>query len=106
MSEKYAVIRTGGKQYTVKEGQKLRVEKLSGNVGDQVTLEEVLAIGGGDKDIQLGSPLIDGAKVTGKITSIGKDPKVIIFKKKRRKGFKKTQGHRQLKTEILVEGIS
>ena len=109
--EKYAVIRTGGKQYRVSEGQKIRIEKLfndgrSYEVGEKVTLEEVLAIGGKGQDLALGTPLVEGATVTGKIIAINKDKKVITFKKKRRKGFKKTKGHRQTKVELLIEGIS
>ena len=108
MSEdkQYAVVRTGGKQYRVSEGQKIRIEKLSGEIGDTVTLNEVLAVGGKGQDLALGTPLVDGAKVTGKIIAINKDKKVITFKKKRRKGFKKTKGHRQTKVELLIEGIS
>ena len=108
MSEdkQYAVVRTGGKQYRISAGQRIRVEKLSGELGDEITLEEVLAIGGNGSDIILGSPIISGAKVKAKIVAVDKDPKVTIFKKKRRKGYTKTQGHRQQKVELLIEGIS
>ncbi|MEN8141749.1 MAG: 50S ribosomal protein L21 [Thermodesulfobacteriota bacterium] len=101
----YAIIRTGGKQYQVAEGDRLRVEKLSGEVGDSVQLEDVLLVADGEA-IKVGQPQVDGAKVTAKIVEQGKGKKIIVFKKKRRKGYKMKQGHRQLYTALEIQGIS
>ena len=101
----YAVVRSGGKQYRVSPGGSVRVEKLDGEVGSSVTLDEVLMIGG-DGDLKIGTPTVDGASVSGTITAQGRGPKIRVFKMKRRKGYRRTQGHRQDYTEILVDGIS
>ena len=100
----YAVIETGGKQYKVAPGQKLKVEKLDGNPEDQVVFDKVLLIKG--ESLQVGTPYIEGAKVVGKIIQQGRGKKIIVFKKKRRKGYHKKQGHRQYFTEVLIEEIT
>ncbi|HQZ26965.1 MAG: 50S ribosomal protein L21 [Verrucomicrobiales bacterium] len=100
----YAIIKTGGKQYRVAEGDKIAVEKLDAAVGDTVTFEEVLASGSGDS-INIGSPFIDGAKVTAKVVEQFRDKKVIAFKFKRRKGFHKTKGHRRHLTRLEIVSI-
>jgi len=100
----YAVIRTGGKQARVTHGDRLRVEKLPGEVGDRVELGEVLMLGG-DGAEKVGTPLVAGARVVGKITAQARGPKLLMFKMKRRKGYRRKQGHRQSYTEILIDGI-
>ncbi len=100
----YAVIQTGGKQYRVEEGSKLRVEKLNGNVGDRVEIKDVLLISGIDSP-KIGKPIIPDSKVVAEITKQDKSDKVLVFKRKRRKGFKKLKGHRQPFTEIKVISI-
>jgi large subunit ribosomal protein L21 len=100
----YAVIRTGGKQYKVSEGDLLKVEKLNGSVGDTIELGEVLMVGG-DK-VAIGTPLVPSASVTGRIVEQGKDKKILVFKSKRRKGTRKLNGHRQLKTVLKIEKIN
>ncbi len=99
----YAVIKTGGKQYKVIEGEKFAVEKLDGNVGDTVTLEDVLALGG-DKP-QIGAPLVKGATVKAEIIAQGKGDKVIVFKKKRRHNYRRKLGHRQMLTTLKITEI-
>lgn len=101
----YAVIRTGGKQYKVSEGDILNVEKLAGEVGDTLELDDVLMIGDGE-DVKIGNPLVEKAKVTGTIVAHDKAKKIIVFKKKRRKGYRRTQGHRQQYTALKIEQIS
>ncbi len=100
----YAVIATGGKQYKVSEGDIVRVEKLSGDVGSTVEISDVLMVGG-ESVLKVGTPLVDKATVAGKIIEQGKDKKVLVFKKKRRKGYKKLQGHRQQYTALKIEKI-
>lgn len=100
----YAVVATGGKQYSVEKGAKLKVEKLEGNVGDKITLSEVLLIAN-EGDVKLGKPNVDGASVLCTITAQDRDAKVTVFKKKRRKGYQKRQGHRQYFTALTVEEI-
>jgi large subunit ribosomal protein L21 len=100
----YAVIRTGGKQARVTHGDRLRVEKLPGDVGDRVELDEVLMLGGEGAE-KVGTPLLAGAGVKGTITAQARGPKLLMFKMKRRKGYRRTQGHRQSYTEILIDGI-
>ena len=101
----YAIIKTGGKQYRVTEGQTLRVEKLEGEAGAAVTLDQVLLIGG-EGETQIGRPFLDGAKVEAEIMRQAKAKKIIIFKKKRRKGYHLKQGHRQRYTELSIKSIS
>lgn len=100
----YAIIKTGGKQYRVEQGQKVRVEKLNGEIGADVTLDEVLLVGG--DSVKIGTPMVSGASVTARISAQAKAKKIIVFKKKRRKGYHKKQGHRQLYTELEITGIS
>lgn len=100
----YAVVRSGGKQYRVSPGGSVRVEKLPGEVGSSITLDEVLMIGG--EDVKIGAPTVDGASVTGTIVAQGRGEKLRVFKMKRRKGYRRHQGHRQDYTEIRIDGIS
>ena len=100
----YAVIRTGGKQYRVNEGGRLRVEKLPGAIGDKLEFGEVLMLGG-DK-LNIGKPFVSGAKVTAEIVAQGRDRKIIIFKIRRRKRYRRHGGHRQPYTELKITGIS
>ena len=99
----YAVIRTGGKQYRVTEGQRLRVEKLPGKAGDKVTFEDVLLVGGDSPKV--GRPHVAGASVAAEITAEGRGDKIVVFKFKRRKNFRRKTGHRQPFTELTITGI-
>ncbi len=101
----YAVIKTGGKQYKVAAGGKLKVESLSVDVGGEVEIKEVLMVADGDS-VQVGAPLVAGASVRATVLSHGRGEKVMIFKMRRRKHYRKTQGHRQNYTEIRIDGIS
>ena len=101
----YAVIKTGGKQHKVAEGEILKVEKLKASEGDPIDITDVLLIEK-DGEVTLGSPYIEGAKVTAKILRHGKEDKVTIIKMKRRKDYRKKQGHRQNYSEIQIEQIS
>lgn len=101
----YAVVRTGGKQYRVSAGEKLRVEKLTGAVGEELVLDEVLLIGEGQA-LKVGTPVLKGASVKAKIVAHGLGDKVMIFKMRRRKNSKRLRGHRQAYTEIEVTGIA
>ena len=101
----YAVIKTGGKQYKVAAGDKLKVEKLAGEVGSNVVIDKILMLADGDA-VTIGSPLIAGAKVNATVVSHGRGDKVMIFKFRRRKHYRKTQGHRQSYTEILIGDIN
>ncbi len=100
----YAVIKTGGKQYRVAEGQSLRVEKLLGQPGDSVTFNEVLLLGGDAPKI--GQPSVPGAKVEAQIVSHDRDKKIIIFKFRRRKNYRRKQGHRQPYTTLKITSIA
>ncbi|KAB0664493.1 50S ribosomal protein L21 [Oryzomonas japonica] len=100
----YAVIKTGGKQYKVSEGEFLKVEKLDGNIGDSIEFAEVLMVGG--EKVAIGAPLVVGATVTAKIAAQGKDKKILVFKSKRRKDSRKLRGHRQERTVLKIEKIS
>lgn len=100
----YAVIKTGGKQYRVAEGDTLRVEKLLGEKGTSIELNDVLAIGEGE-NMKVGTPVVEGAKVIAEIIGQGKAKKVLIFKKRRRKGYTKKQGHRQSFTSLKIQAI-
>ena len=101
----YAVVRTGGKQVRVTPGQAVRVEKLGGEVGDAMSFDEVLLVGG-DGETKVGQPLVEGASVSGKITTQGRGAKITIFKMKRRKTYRRKQGHRQAYTEVVVDSIN
>lgn len=100
----YAVIKTGGKQYRVSSGEKLRVELLSAEVGASIQFEQVLAVGEGE-DVKIGAPFVSGASVKATVVSHGRGDKVHIFKMRRRKHYKKSQGHRQSFTEVHVDDI-
>ena len=100
----YAVIKSGGKQYRVEAGAKLRVEALAAEVGANVSFEEVLLVGAGDA-VKVGAPLVSGAAVKATVLSHGRGDKVKIFKMRRRKHFQKTQGHRQSYTEVRIDDI-
>jgi large subunit ribosomal protein L21 len=101
----YAVIRTGGKQYRVTTGQAIKVESLAAQPGAQVTFEEVLAVGDG-AEVRIGSPRVAGASVTATVLAHGRQPKVTIFKMRRRKHFQKHAGHRQNFTEVRIDAIA
>ena len=100
----YAVIKSGGKQYRVESGAKLRVEALAAEVGANVSFEEVLLVGGGDA-VKVGAPLVSGAVVKGTVLAQGRGEKVKIFKLRRRKHYTKNQGHRQSYTEVRIDDI-
>lgn len=101
----YAVIKTGGKQYRVSSGETLKIETIPGDVGASVVLDKVLMVADGDK-LSMGKPLLTGASVQATIVSHGRGDKVRIFKMRRRKHYRKSQGHRQNYTEIRIDGIS
>ena len=101
----YAVIKTGGKQYRVSQGETLKIETVVGDVGSAVVLDQVLMIGNGDT-VSVGKPMLSGATVTATIVSNGRGEKIRIFKMRRRKHYQKHQGHRQNYTEIRIDGIS
>jgi large subunit ribosomal protein L21 len=100
----FAIVHTGGKQYRVAPGDVFRVERLPGERGDEVLLDQVLLVADGDA-IQVGQPLVAGAQVVGEILRQGKAKKILVFKKKRRKKYRRRQGHRQLYTALQVKEI-
>jgi large subunit ribosomal protein L21 len=97
----YAVIRTGGKQYRVSPGTLLRVERLEGDVGSAIEFTEVL-LTSGDDAVRVGTPLVDGARVRGEIVAQARARKILVFKKKRRKNYRRRRGHRQYVTTVRV----
>ena len=101
----YAVIKTGGKQYRVATGEKIKVEKLDAEVGQQLTLDKVLAVGNG-ADLSIGAPFLSGASVVATVVAHGRHDKVPIFKMQRRKHYQKRQGHRQSFTEIEIGAVN
>jgi large subunit ribosomal protein L21 len=101
----YAVVHTSGRQFRVSAGDKILVNRLTADVGATVTLEEVLAISSGTGDLKLGTPMLTGASVKAKVLAHSRAKKVTIFKKRRRKGYTKKQGHRQNETTLLIESI-
>ena len=101
----YAVIKTGGKQYRVAPGEKVKIEQLSATVGSEIVIDQVLMLADGDT-VSLGTPTLSGASVTAKIVGHGRGDKVHIFKMRRRKHYRKSQGHRQNYTEIEILGIA
>ena len=101
----YAVIKTGGKQFRVSKGDVIAIEKLEGDKGGKLTFEEVLMVGG-SKDMKIGRPFIDGVTVSGTIEDQFKDKKIIVYKKKKRKGYEKRQGHYQQKTKVKITAIN
>ena len=100
----YAIIETGGKQQKVVPGETLRVERLAAEVGETVRLDRVMLVNR-DGNVSLGRPYLDGASVTGTVTAQDRGPKVLVFKKKRRKGYRRTKGHRQSFTSVRIEAI-
>ncbi len=101
----YAIIKTGGKQYRVNEGLILKIEKIAGEKGDKVTLPEVLLVSGDDGVLKVGDPVVAGASVIAEICEQGKDKKIIVYKYKKRKNYRRKQGHRQPFTKIKIEQI-
>ena len=101
----YAVFRTGGKQYRARQGERVRVERLTAGVGEAVAFDEVLLVGEG-ANVKVGAPLLKGGKVEGKVVAQGRDDKIIIIKFRRRKHYKRVQGHRQAFTEVEITSIS
>ncbi len=101
----YAVIKTGGKQYKVAAGEKLKVEQILADIGAEIKLDEVLAVGAGES-MKFGAPLVDGAFVKATVVAQGRHPKVKIFKMRRRKHYQKHAGHRQNYTELRIDEIS
>lgn len=100
----YAIIQTGGKQYRVAPGDILRVERLPGERGDEVILDRVLLITDGE-EVKIGQPLVENATVRGQIVRQGQAKKILVFKKKRRKNYRRKQGHRQLYTALQIQEI-
>lgn len=100
----YAVIETGGKQYTVKVGETVKVEKLNANEGEKVTFDKVLFIAG--DDVKVGAPYVEGASVTAKIVKQGRAKKLTVYKYKPKKNYSRKQGHRQPYTKVVIEGIN
>ena len=100
----YAVVKTGGKQYVLAEGDFVKVEKLPGDVGSEVIFDEVLLLSK-DGELRVGRPRVDGARVTGTIVEQDREKKIIVFKMKRRKGYRRKQGHRQYYTGVKVQAI-
>ena len=100
----YAVIQTGGKQYVVSPGEELKVEKLPGEVGETIAFDKVLLTSDGE-NVNLGKPYLENTKVSGRITGHGRNRKIVVFKYKRRKGYRKKLGHRQNYTLVRVENI-
>ena len=101
----FAVLNTGGKQYKVSQGVLIKVEKLESDVGDKVTLSQVLMVGQGE-DVEVGSPYVSNCEVTGEVVEQGKGAKIIVFKKKRRKGYRRKNGHRQRFTQLKITEIT
>ena len=101
----YAVFRTGGKQYRATKGDRVRVERLDAEEGATIEFDQVLLVGEG-ANVKLGSPLVAGSKVKGKVTSQGRSPKIKVLKFKRRKNYMRTKGHRQHFTEVEITGIT
>jgi large subunit ribosomal protein L21 len=101
----YAVIKTGGKQYKVAAGEKIKIEQIAADVGQEITIDQVLAVGAG-AELQVGTPLVAGATVVATVISQGRHDKVRIFKMRRRKHYQKRQGHRQNYTEIQIGTVN
>lgn len=101
----YAVIKTGGKQYRVAAGQKLKIEQIPADIGQEITLDQVLSVGEGEQ-LKIGTPLVAGAVVTATVLAQGRHDKVKIFKMRRRKHYQKRQGHRQNYTELRIVAVT
>ena len=102
----YAVFETGGKQFRAEAGVRLRVPSLDAEAGSKITFDEVLLAGDGEEDVRVGTPTVDGAAVKAEVLRHGRSPKVIVFKRKRRKGYRKKQGHRQGFTEVRIDEVA
>jgi large subunit ribosomal protein L21 len=100
----YAVIETGGKQYRVAEGDTVYIEKLAGEIGDAVEFDRVLLVSG--DEVSIGQPLVSGARVSGEIVEQGRDKKLIVFKLKRRKDYRRKRGHRQAFTAVKINAVT
>lgn len=101
----YAVIRTGGKQYKVAQGDVIQIEKLAGDAGGTIDFEDVLLVGD-DDNTHVGTPIVSGAAVAGTILEQGRDKKIVVFKFRRRKGYQRKNGHRQPFTRVRIDSIS
>ena len=101
----YAVIKTGGKQYRVCAGQKLKIEQIPADIGQEISLDQVLSVGEGES-LQIGTPFVSGASVRATVLAQGRHDKVKIFKMRRRKHYQKHQGHRQNYTEIRIDAVA
>lgn len=101
----YAVIKTGGKQYKVAAGEKIKVEQIAADVGQEIVIDQVLAVGSGE-NLKIGSPWVAGASVKATVVAHGKHDKVRIFKMRRRKHYQKRQGHRQTYTELHISSVN
>ncbi len=101
----YAVIKTGGKQYRVAAGEKLKIEQIPADIGSEIVLDQVLMVADGDT-LSVGSPIVDGASVKATVLAQGRGKKIQIFKMRRRKHYRKSQGHRQNYTEIRIDAIA
>ncbi len=101
----YAVIKAGGKQYRVDPGKEIKVEKLQGEVGASISFDQVLMTSD-DGNVKVGKPFLEEARVTGRITEQGKNKKILVFKYKRRKGYRKKIGHRQQFTQVMIDEIA
>ena len=101
----YAVIKTGGKQYKVVAGEKIKVEQIAADVGQEIVIDQVLAVGSG-AELTVGSPLVAGASVKATVLAQGKHDKVLVFKMRRRKHYRKSQGHRQTYTELQISAVT
>ncbi len=100
----YAIVKTGGKQYKVSEGEVLRIEKLDGDVGSEVTFDQVLMVGGEDS-VTIGRPVVENVTVRGHIVEQDRGKKILVFKYKRRKHYRRSQGHRQYYTAVKIDAI-
>ncbi len=101
----YAVIKTGGKQYRVCVGQKLKIEQIPADIGQEIALDQILSVGEGES-LKIGGPFVDGATVTATVLAQGRHDKIKVFKMRRRKGYRRTQGHRQNYTEIRIDAVN
>jgi len=101
----YALVSIAGQQFRVEKDQTIKTQKLNGEIGDTVSFEKVLLVAEGEQ-VQIGAPVLKGAAVQGKIVGLTRDDKIIVFKKKRRKGFRRTNGHRQQRTAVRIEAIT
>ncbi len=101
----YAVIKTGGKQYRVAAGHKLKIEQIPADIGQEITLDQVLSVGEGE-ELKIGTPFVTGATVQATVLAQGRHDKIKVFKMRRRKGYRRTQGHRQNYTEVRIDAVT